>query len=909
MNKMERAKRNLIEEDLKRMSKVFMNAADPILIEDPEGYVIEMNDEAVRSYGWSREELVGRPIKTIVPPERHGQADDLLARCKAGEEMRNIEGLRCTKQGAIIPVLLTLSLLKDEDGQIIGVATLAKDISAQKRVESELQRYRDHLEEQIKERTLELSEAKELAEQATQAKSDFLANMSHEIRTPMNAIIGMAHLALKTKLTPKQHDYLDKIQSSANSLLGIINDILDFSKIEAGKLDIEAVNFNLEDVLENLGNLISVKAQEKQGLEVLFATDADVPRFLKGDPLRLGQVLLNLSGNAVKFTEEGEIVIATAVKSKTDEALVLQFTVRDTGIGMTEQQIDKLFQSFSQADTSTTRKFGGTGLGVTSSKSLVEMMGGEIWVESTPGKGSQFHFTVMLGRGADKTKRQFYPRHNLRGLKVLVVDDNAKSRHIFGEMLESFTFDVHLTASGQEALSEIESAIGKPFDLVIMDWKMPGMDGIEASKRIKTHTGLVKTPAIIMVTAYGREEVMRLSDEVGLDGYLLKPVNASVLFDAVMEAMGEKEVLGEHERKHAVAKKVFSLKAGTRVLLAEDNEINQQVAQEILEGAGFKVTIANNGQEAVEMMKSSHFEIVLMDIQMPVMDGYAATKAIRDWEKSQDQSVPIIAMTAHAMSGDREKSIKTGMNGHVTKPIDPDLLFAEIEKWISPGEEQSESTCDIATTVNGADPVLLETLDGFDIADGLQRLQGNRSLYRKLILKFADNCRNSIAQINTAIESQNYNGVLQASHNIKGSAGNLGAKPLESAAMALKHLVRKNPDSPPPIDTIKGKFEKLKCVADKMFKAIETLGEAGEKASTKGGDVTTGIPKEHRMDLALRIKDAAEMGDMTELQTIAEELYRNFGDQQSLSKRIIDLVDAFDLDGLAILAESLNSSI
>ena len=331
----------------------------------------------------------------------------------------------------------------------------------------------------------------------TRAKSDFLANMSHEIRTPMNAIIGMAHLALKTDLTAKQYDYLKKVDISAKSLLGIINDILDFSKIEAGKMDMESVDFQLEDTLDNISTLVGIKTQEK-GLELLFKTDPSVPTALVGDPLRLGQILINLSNNAVKFTDTGEIVISTELVKKDKAQVTLKFSVQDTGVGMTSEQAAKLFQPFMQADTSTTRKYGGTGLGLTISKRLAEMMGGEIWVESEQGRGSIFSFTAKFGLGKEKAQKQYKPASELRGMKVLVVDDNATSRSIFQEMLESFSFEVSVAASGEEGIAELEAANkDKPFELVIIDWKMPGMDGIEASKRIKNHTGLNKIPPIV----------------------------------------------------------------------------------------------------------------------------------------------------------------------------------------------------------------------------------------------------------------------------------------------------------------------------------------------------------------------------------------------------------------------------
>ena len=903
-----------VEEDLRRMSKVFMDAADPILIEDSEGRVIDMNDEAERSYGWSRDELIGQPIKTIVPPERHDQADDILTRCKAGEEARNIEGLRWNKQGVIIPVLLTLSLLKDEAGQIMGVATLAKDISEQKRVEAELQNYRDHLEEQVKERTLELAKAKEEAEEATGAKSEFLANMSHEIRTPMNAIIGMSHLALKTDLDYKQYDYLKKIDASAKSLLGIINDILDFSKIEAGKLDTESVDFQLEEMLDNIATLVGVKTQEKK-LELLFKTDHSVPSSLVGDPLRLGQILTNVSNNAVKFTDKGQIIVSTELIKEDNTQVTLKFSVQDTGIGMTAEQAAKLFQPFSQADSSTTRKYGGTGLGLTISKRLAEMMGGEIWVESEPGRGSTFSFTANFGLGKEKAKKQYKPASELHSMKVLVVDDNPTSREILQEMLESFSFEVTVAASGPEGISELENAKeDSPFELVVMDWKMPGMDGIDASRRIKNHGGLNKIPAIIMVTAYGREEIMQQAEDVRLEGFLLKPINSSILFDAIMQAFGEAEpktfrVVERHEQEAETAKHI----KGALVLLVEDNEINQQVAKEILEGAGLIVTLANDGQEGVNAVKESNYDVVLMDIQMPVMDGYTATREIRKDDRYKE--LPIIAMTAHAMTGDEDKSLQAGMNGHVTKPIDPDQLFSTLQKWIKPSEErvqvqQSEISVEQPESDNAVptDKELPESLSGFDLVDGLIRLQGNKKLYRKLLLSFATDYNSVANEIQQALDAEDFDQAHSLVHNLKGLAGNLAATKLQAAAVNLENIIKGVEKKIPSTKELSLKFSELENALDQALESAQSLGVPAEEIIGKlSVEDFADIPTELSQDIAKRIRDAAEMGDVTTLNAIATEIKAQSESCVPLSKKIVQMAEEFDLDGIQKLADDLDS--
>ncbi len=526
----------------------------------------------------------------------------------------------------------------------------------------------------------ELREARDAAEESTRAKSEFLANMSHEIRTPMNAILGLVHLALQTEMSDMQREYLQKTEGAAKTLLRIINDILDFSKIEAGKLEMEETEFHLADVLQNVADLISTRAHEK-GLEFLVSVPANTPAGLVGDQIRLAQVLSNLLSNAVKFTDRGQVSLRVETVKESDTQVMLRFQVEDTGIGLTPDQIQNLFSAFSQAEASTARRYGGTGLGLAISKSLVEMMGGRIWCESTPGRGSIFGFTAVFGLHAN-SKRYVPRRKDFGGLSALAVDDNVVALEILSDFLKTLGFFVVTASSGQEALSVITdwNNQGRHFDLVFVDWKMPDMDGIETSNRIHELIAPTKLPVIIMATAYNRDDALGLARQSGISNVMTKPLSPSTLLNILVDIFGRG--LPEKDSKLKKAHEMAMVKefAGARVLLAEDNEVNQLVASRILKNAGLAVEIANNGLEAVAMVKNNRYDLVLMDIQMPEMDGIAATREIRALPEYRD--LPIVAMTAHAMSGDRELSLAAGMNDHVNKPINLQELFSSLAKWL-----------------------------------------------------------------------------------------------------------------------------------------------------------------------------------------------------------------------------------
>ena len=635
----------------------------------------------------------------------------------------------------------------------------------------------------------EAADARQKAEDATASKSAFLANMSHEIRTPMNAIIGMSHLALKTKLDDRQRDYLVKVQQSGHHLLGIINDILDLSKIEAGKLELEIAEFSLEQLLGKVSTLVSEKASSK-GLELLFDVAQDVPSQLKGDALRLSQMLINYANNSVKFTEEGEIDLVVSVQQRDADGILLRFAVRDTGIGLTPEQMGRLFQNFQQADASTTRKYGGTGLGLAITKILAGQMGGEVGVESEPGKGSTFWFTARLGVGS--TTRELRPQIDLRGRRILVVDDLEGARKVVREMLGGMTFEVAEADGGESAIQQIQSADagGTPFDVALLDWKMPGLDGIETAQRLQT-LPLTHRPKLVMLTAYGRDGIAEEASKAGIVTVLDKPVSPSRLFDALIDVMGGTPVSRDGSGFETGTATIESLGVihGAHILLAEDNALNQQVASEILRDAGLVVDIADDGKIACEMVQNrpdlQPYDLILMDMKMPNMDGLEATRTIKAGR--QGSATPIVAMTANAMTSDREECKAAGMVDFVAKPIDPDVLFHTLLRWIKP----RVSAAGTVPVVTAAEPEELAapSVPGLDQAAGLRRVLNKPSRYVSLLRGFVGSQADAVAEIRRALQAQDRDSAERLAHTLKGLAGNIAAPELQKAAQAVNQAL------------------------------------------------------------------------------------------------------------------------
>jgi len=699
--------------------------------------------------------------------------------------------------------------------------------------DDELKQHRDHLEEQVSLRTaeilkanrdledmvVELKKAKAETEEALKVKSEFLANVSHEIRTPMNAIIGMGDMMTYTQLDRKQQYYTNIIRSSARSLLQLINDILDLSKMESGKLRFDMILVSIGDIVEEISDMFLDKIREKE-IELILDIDSDVPRQLYADPLRLRQVLVNLVSNAFKFTESGEITIEVRMHTQKGHTVELLFTVRDTGIGLEPGKKDNIFDAFSQADGSTTRKYGGTGLGLYICKEIVKMMGGTIWVESTEGEGSAFYFTAKFKCVQDQEEKKTVPPPDLQDLHVLVVDDSLVTQKIIKRMLVSLGFRTGMADTAESALTLYEESMNNdPFDLILMDIMLPGMDGITAAERIMKDERLDPPPIIMISSSYQEENILRIK-EIGIEKFMMKPLKKSALLDTIMELFGHRSV-----RPEGVFEGLFDLNefADVKVLLVEDNPINQMVAMEILSVANISVTKAENGIEAIERVKEAAFDAVIMDIQMPKMDGLEATRVIR--RKFDSEKLPIIAMTANAMKGDRERYMAVGMDDYVSKPIDSKELFSALRRNI-PRLKNASTPQDEKTEGRETLPV---SLPGIDIEAGLKRLGGNTTLFIKVLKDFYKKYAQGADDIKDALEKNNMPLALRLTHTIKGLAGNCSASELMNSAQKLESGIKEGKTA---------EYESLlKGFENELHQVMEAIKAMINKGNKGGGEL------------------------------------------------------------------------
>ncbi|MBC7965260.1 MAG: response regulator, partial [Fuerstia sp.] len=716
--------------------------------------------------GYSAEEMIGKTDFDLFPPE---EAEFFVR--KDREVLNGLKRVDIEEEEILtdkgIRILHTKKIpVCDEHGKPRFLLGIAEDITEKKQT------------------LLALKAAKESAEAASVAKSDFLANMSHEIRTPMNAIIGMTDLVLDTPLDPTQRDYLTIVSESAESLLAIINEILDFSKIEAGKLELESIDFDVRDEIGDTLKTLGIRAHAKH-LELAWQVHSDVPAWLCGDTVRLRQILVNLIGNAIKFTGQGEVFVNAECDSVSDTHVTLHLSVRDTGIGIQPEKQQKIFSAFEQADTSTTRQFGGTGLGLTITSSLAKAMGGSIRVESIPGQGSTFHFTGVFRKGSNRDEPQEFP--DLTGLSVLVVDDNATNRRILKEMLENWGMTVETVAGGREAIRALQNTIAahRSLPLVISDVHMPGIDGFMLTEQLRATTALRET-VINKLTSGGKTGDIQRCKELGVRAHLIKPVKQSELLEAIVGAVGGKTV-------QATLPLAATVKADAmpplKVLLAEDGKANQTLAVGLLTKWGHTVEIAENGEDAISLWQHGSFDVILMDVQMPVLDGLQATQRIRELERATGTHIPIIAMTARAMKGDRERCLAAGMDDYVSKPVRRQELERALREMAKPVEQASSQ--DGADQATGTSSHAATSSDVIDWEAALEYVEGDRELLNELLLTAVSENHELLMQLDAAISARDVIVVSRLAHTIKGGAQTIAAtatirlaKAIEAAAHA-----------------------------------------------------------------------------------------------------------------------------
>ena len=746
----------------------------------------------------------------------------------------------------------------------------------------------------------EMVKLRKEADTANHAKSEFLANMSHEIRTPMNAIIGMSYLLQKTKLEEKQQDYVTKVEMSSKNLLRIIDDILDFSKIEAGKLTLENTDLYLEELISGVADTVNVKLQKKNDVELVTYIDPQIPPVISGDSVRLRQVLLNLADNAVKFTASGEIILSAKVITKMSYGVIIQFSVTDTGLGMTPEQLKKLFTPFQQADLSTTRKYGGTGLGLAICRKIVEMMDGELEVESELNKGTEFKFHAFFS-SAESTGSSISKMDSVLGMKALLVDDSESARLVLGEMLTSFGFIV-LTAKNAEEAIDIyvkEQASDIPLSLMVVDWRMPGMDGLELVKNLRSREG-EDVPSVLMVTAFGVDTVREAAKNKMVDGYLLKPINPSTLFDSLNTILylGEKRKLNKTKEKEVIDNYRYHLK-GVKVLLVEDNEINMELAIELLSDVGIEVDTASNGLIGVQKINENKYDLVLMDIQMPELDGLSATREIRRQEKFA--SLPILAMTAHAMKGEYEKSIAAGMNDHITKPIDPHVLYTSIIKFTK-GVNFERTKTEEAQSSSVESPFII---NGLDVIQGVARVAGKISSYEKLLANFVSSYADFSVKCESLVKEKNSHELSAYLHTVAGVSGNIGANAIytkiREASVISKECAEKN-------SALNDEFTKeltaISSEFDSLIKEISAHTNVSSETLTDKQEIT---PEKWR-EIIDRIVLLAEENDIDSAALCEELITKYILDKETKDSliKVKDSLNNFDFDDAIEIINQIN---
>ncbi len=791
--------RKRAEEAMSRLAAIVDSSEDAIIGKTLDGTIVSWNRGAERLYGYSREEAVGRNIAMLVPPDHADELPAILGRVSRGEATENHETTRVRKDGTTVPVALTVSPVRDGAGTIVGASTIARDISTRQRAERAL------------------AEARDQAMEGSRLKSEFLANMSHEIRTPMNGVIGMTALLLDTPLSPEQREYAETARHSGEALLSLINDILDFSKVEAGMLEFEHIDFDLRSVVEDAIGILAAPAQSK-GLELVSLVPADVPSALQGDPGRLRQVLTNLVGNAVKFTEHGEVVVRVSVVGDAEERVTVRFEVADTGIGVAPEYRGGLFTAFSQADSSTTRRYGGTGLGLAISARLVELMDGAIGVDSEPGAGSTFWFTARFEKASERSVAWTpTPRQDLAGLRVLVVDDNETNRAVLSQMLTAWSMRPWTSTGGREAMASLRSAAsrGEPFDVVVVDLNMPEMDGLEVARAINADAELGR-PRLVMLTSTAQLGEVRRAADAGIAGYLTKPVRQSQLYDCLATVTGDSGPAPAMVTRQRLVE--ARGRARARLLVAEDNLVNQKVATRTLEAMGFRVDVATDGVDAVRAVASGSYAAVLMDCQMPRMDGYEATAVIRDQE-GERRRTPIIAMTASAMEGDRDRCLAAGMDDYLAKPLRADQLRAALHRWVGEGLPASG---DAARTDGGAGVGVV--LDAGVVAE-LRTLteRAGFDVVGEVLDLFRRDTPTRLQRLRQALAEGDGRGVAELAHTLKGSTASLGALEMTAACRRLEALAQDGQLGPAPdvLDQLEALFEPVLAALEKALASSE----------------------------------------------------------------------------------------